>query len=196
LRIEPKGILSFESPVAVSVNQLGVTVSWDLRAGQAAGEATLQVWVNYETQFCAPTHCFYQFTNAYSDLVRVSVRNNLAPTVTAIGDQFGIRRFDSDKCALQPLHFSLDPIATFTYLGTGDTHAAVIEWGDGNVQPGIVTESGGSGAVSGDHDYSFDGHYAVTITVTDNHGAAGVDALHIIVVHGDPGPDEAARCVR
>ena len=75
-RWEPSGILSFESPSSVSVGQLGVPVSWDLRVVQA-GEATLQVRVNFEKEFCVPTHCFYGFTNAYSDLERVSVRESL-----------------------------------------------------------------------------------------------------------------------
>ncbi|MFQ5872766.1 MAG: hypothetical protein ACE5JL_03050 [Dehalococcoidia bacterium] len=74
---EPSGILSFESPSSVSVGgQLGVPVTWDLSAVQA-GEATLQVSVNYEREFCVPTHCFYGFTNASSDLVGVSVRERL-----------------------------------------------------------------------------------------------------------------------
>ena len=42
LQIETSDILNFESASAVSVNQLGVPVSWDLRAVQA-GDATLQV---------------------------------------------------------------------------------------------------------------------------------------------------------
>ncbi|MBI2170487.1 MAG: PKD domain-containing protein [Chloroflexi bacterium] len=113
-----------------------------------------------------------------------------------MADMTGIRRFDSDKCALQPFHYGLRSVAIFTYPNTGDTHTAVIDWGDGTVQPGIVRESGGYGVVSGDHAYSFDGHYTVTITVTDNHGAAGVDTQSIIVGHEDPGPDEAARCFR
>ena len=73
---EPSGILSFESPSSVSVGQLGVPVSWDLSAVRA-GEVTLQVRVNYEKEYCVPTHCFYGFTEAHSGLERVSVRERL-----------------------------------------------------------------------------------------------------------------------
>ena len=65
--------MSSKSPSSVSVSQLRVLVTWDLSAVQA-GETTLQVWVIMKREFCAATHCFYGFTNAYSDLVRVSVR--------------------------------------------------------------------------------------------------------------------------
>ncbi len=73
---EPSGVLRIESPSSVSVGQLGVPVTWDLSAVEA-GEATLQVWVNYERELCVSTHCFYGFTNAYSDFIRVSVRGSL-----------------------------------------------------------------------------------------------------------------------
>ena len=75
-RWEPSGIFIFESPSSVSVSQLEVPVNWDLNTVQA-GEATLQVLVNYEKEYCAPTHCFYGFTNASSDIVKVSVRERL-----------------------------------------------------------------------------------------------------------------------
>ena len=187
LQIETSDILNFESASAVSVNQLGVPVSWDLRAVQA-GDATLQVWVNYEKEICIPTHCFYQFTNAYSGLISIKVTDNVAPTVTAIDEQYGMSPWDFSTCGHEPAHLSLDPIATFTDLATGDTHTAAIDWGDGTLRPGIVTEGGGSGTVLGDHLYFGDGHFVATITVTDNHGDAGDDALNVFVFHGDPSP--------
>ncbi len=68
--------------------------------------------------------------------------------------------------------------ATFTDPGTLDTHTALINWGDGDTTPAIVTESQGSGTITATH--SFDSaappagqsFYTVTATVTDSDGAS------------------------
>lgn len=63
--------------------------------------------------------------------------------------------------------------ATFTDAGALDTHEATIDWGDGTMSAATVEEAGGSGAVAGNHIYADNGNYAVTVTVTDDDGAAG-----------------------
>ncbi len=62
---------------------------------------------------------------------------------------------------------------TFTDPGTNDTHSATIDWGDGHTSAGTVTESAGAGTVNGSHLYAVDGHYNVTVTVTDDNGGTG-----------------------
>src|SRR5262249_47050080 len=49
---------------------------------------------------------------------------------------------------------SLAYTATFTDVAPGDTHTAVIAWGDGTTSAGVVTESGGSGTVTASHTYA------------------------------------------
>ncbi|MFC1953606.1 PKD domain-containing protein [Chloroflexota bacterium] len=62
---------------------------------------------------------------------------------------------------------SLDP-ATFTDADVTDSHTATISWGDTSpTEPGIVSESAGSGTVSGTHTYTDDGVYTVTVSVSD-----------------------------
>ena len=64
--------------------------------------------------------------------------------------------------------------ATFTDAGTGDTHTATWNWGDGSPsEPGTVSEADGSGTVMGSHTYPDGGSYTITLTVTDDDGAAG-----------------------
>jgi len=52
----------------------------------------------------------------------------------------------------------------------GDTHSAVIEWGDGTVQPGLIQ----SGVVRGAHTYGVTGTYTIRVVLTDNTGLTAV----------------------
>ena len=77
-----------------------------------------------------------------------------------------------------------DPVpvtAPFTDPGTGDTHTCSIDWGDGTVAPGFVVEASGSGTCSGSHTYSLGGPKTIVVTVTDDDGAGGADAVTVDV---------------
>ena len=77
-----------------------------------------------------------------------------------------------------------DPVTTtasFTDPGTGDTHTAFINWGDGTVTPAVVTEANGSGTTVGTHTYNVSGFFAVTVTVTDSDRDPGSDSFNIRV---------------
>ncbi len=76
--------------------------------------------------------------------------------------------------------------AQFTDAGVLDTHTAQIDWGDGAVTAGTVSEANGAGAASGTHAYSAAGIYRVVMTVTDKDGAASnTAAIETLVVY-DP----------
>jgi hypothetical protein len=80
----------------------------------------------------------------------------------------------------------VDLTARFTDPGTGDSHEAAIEWGDGMVEPAATTESpDGKGAalVIGSHAYLEAGLYAVKVSVTDDDGHSGWDFLRYAVVY-------------
>jgi PKD repeat protein len=87
-------------------------------------------------------------------------------------------------------------LATFIDAGAADVHTAVIDWGDGATTAGTVSESTGSGTVSGSHSYSDDGSFTVSVTVTDDAGGADTDSLTITVSNVAPtvdaGPDQTA----
>ena len=72
--------------------------------------------------------------------------------------------------------------ADFTDPGTLDTHMGTIDWGDGSVLAAYLTETGGSGSVSGMHTYTTPGVYAVQVSVTDDDGGTGASSIFDLVV--------------
>ena len=125
-----------------------------------------------------------------TDTLTVTV-SNVAPTVDAGPDQ---STNEGDIVSLAP--------ATFNDKGTADTHTATIDWGDGIVEAGMVTEtpfgppgstSGADGTIDGSHVYADNGSYTVSVTVTDDDGASTTDTLTAIVSNVAPtvdaGPD-------
>jgi len=77
---------------------------------------------------------------------------------------------------------TINAIASFTDPDVFDTHTAVWAWGDGSTSSGVVTETNGSGSVSGSHTYTAAGVYTVALTVTDNGGASDTSIFQFIVV--------------
>ena len=82
--------------------------------------------------------------------------------------------------------------ANFTDPGTLDTHMGTIDWGDGSASPAIVTETGGSGSVSGMHTYTTPGVNTLRVSVTDDDGGIAESIFELVVAVGidiKPGRD-------
>src|SRR5438309_785977 len=77
--------------------------------------------------------------------------------------------------------------AAFTDPGTLDTHTGVIDWGDGNTSSAAISETGGSGSVSGSHAYAAAGVYTLTLTVPDQDGGVGQSVFQFVVVFNPVG---------
>jgi CSLREA domain-containing protein len=79
-------------------------------------------------------------------------------------------------------------LATFTDAGSSDTHTAMIDWGDGTVEPGTIT----GGSVSGTHLLVRLGLNPVTVTVTDDDGASTSVVVQVSVFNPPPVPSITA----
>lgn len=86
-----------------------------------------------------------------------------------------------------PATTTLTPSASFTDTGKPDTHTALWNWDDpaNPSSAGAVTETNGSGSVSGSHLFTTAGVYEVKLTVTDDDGGASQSIFQYAVVY-DP----------
>jgi PKD repeat protein len=119
----------------------------------------------------------------HQDTFTVMVAN--APPVVDAG---------SDATVTEGDLFSLAP-ATFNDPRTLDTHAVVIDWGDGSIDLKTASETpfgppgstaGLDGTVGGSHTYADDGVYTVTVEVSDDEGATHFDTLEVTVTNALP----------
>lgn len=104
-----------------------------------------------------------------SDTVDVTV-GNLPPVVNA---EPNVEVFSGEVVSVNP---------TFSDPGVLDTHTAIISWGDGSLDSGgTVTESKGSGSVTGGHLFLIPGYHTVTVTVKDKDGVPGSNTFVVTV---------------
>jgi len=100
--------------------------------------------------------------------------NNVAPTVGAI----------SAPVDPQAVGTAVNASAGFSDPGTGDTHTAEWDWGDGSTSAGTV----GSGTVGpNSHTYTTPGVYTVKLTVTDDDGGVGQSIYQYVVIYDPAG---------
>lgn len=106
-----------------------------------------------------------------TDTTTITV-TNVAPTVTTL-------TLPHDPAQVNTI---VSGSAAFTDPGIADSHTARWDWGDGSSSAGSVSESNGSGTVSGTHSYTQPGVYTVRVTVTDDDGASGEMLFHYVVI--------------
>ncbi len=111
-----------------------------------------------------------------TDTLVVTV-NNVAPTIISL----------TGPIDPVEVNTAVSITGTFTDPGILDTHTATFDWGDGATCDGTVTESGGSGTVTGTHEYIEAGVYTITLTVTDDDGGIDSETFQYVVVYDPEG---------
>jgi hypothetical protein len=136
-------------------------------------------------------------THVYAD-------NNVYPVTVQVVDSFGLPGDDTALLTIYNMSPVLYPIPTqmvpfglpleleeaFIDPGTLDTHTATIDWGEGPVEPAVVTEepfgppgseTGLTGTVAGSHIYSSVGVWMAHLCVTDDDGGIHCETFEVDV---------------
>jgi Ca2+-binding RTX toxin-like protein len=118
--------------------------------------------------------------------------NNVAPVITNLVSS---AREIGDAAEQQLVSIT----GTFGDIGTLDTHLATIDWGDGTTSEAAITESNGSGSLSGSHEYTGGGMYEVKVRLSDDDSGTAIQStsatisgvgvkdgvLYVIGTHGN-----------
>jgi PKD repeat protein len=171
---------------AGSTDNVGiVTYEWDFDAsdGVTFTDAT-GVSASHEYgdngAYTVTLRCIDAAGNFDTDTLTVTV-SNVAPSVNAGANQ-AINEGASASMT-----------GTFTDPGWLDTHTATINWGEGTVEAGLVSEENvkpdSTGTVSKTHTYGDNGVFTVTLTVCDDDGGCSSDTLTVTVSNLAPTVD-------
>ena len=151
--------------------------AWDLDDDGAFDDDTgVEATATFPDNGVYPVHLQVTDADGLSDTATAQVTvTNVAPTVGAI------------NAPVDPVKVGtpLTASATFTDPGRKDTHTAVWDW-EGATSAGSVSETNGSGTVTGTHTYTQTGVYTVKLTVTDKDGGSVTASNVEYVVVYDP----------
>ena len=166
---------SYTDPLASS----SYTITWDFGDGTQASSSL------------TPTHTYvedghYPVTLIVENDAGLTGRAQTNVTISNVAPQVNA---GPDTVLTEGQSLSLPP-AGFSDPGLTDSHTATIDWGDGTIEAGLVTEAGGSGSVAGSHLYPDNAPgsapHTVRICVTDDEGDTGCDELTVQVNNAPP----------
>jgi hypothetical protein len=136
--------------------------------------------LDYDTSFKPPAQDALFEPNQYrsSDHDPVLVGLNIVNYPPELGDI----TLSADLVAVGEL---VSASVLFTDTDKLDTHTATWDWGGGSSSAGVVSESFGTGTITGDHTYFTPGIYTVQVTVQDEFSNSDTALYEFIVVY-DP----------
>lgn len=71
------------------------------------------------------------------------------------------------------LNSQINIASNFIDQDISDVHESLVDWGDGIINNGTVSENNGSGVITGNHSYSATGVYVIKLFVKDSSGLVG-----------------------
>lgn len=179
------------------------STSWSGTVSYGDGSGNQPLAINPDNTF-ALNH-LYNDNNDYLIIVTITDNQGAARiqtaflTVTNAAPVVG-----TITASVNPVQINTATTATvpFSDVGILDAHTAVIAWGDGttttcppNTAACTLTESDGSGSVSGTHAYQSAGVYEITVTITDKDGTSDEDSYQYLSVY-NPTPQGLFTAVR
>jgi YVTN family beta-propeller protein len=154
-----------------------VTYAWDLNGDAAFDDATGVTAMKV-----------FQENGLYTIGLMVTDDDGLTAAVTSeVTVTNAVPIVGAISAPIEPTQVSaaISTSSSFTDEGTLDTHTAQWSWGDGTTSAGTVTESSGSGTVTGTHSYTTPGVYTVELSVTDDDDDSGLQTFQYVVIY-DP----------
>jgi len=118
-----------------------------------------------------------------SDQASTAIRvNNIAPVITSFTSNANF----TDRARInKPVNIN----ATFTDIGTLDTHRAFVDWGDGTpTQEVNILQSRGYGTVQGSHIYAKGGAFKMKLTLLDDDTGEDDAFTRAIIIGNGGGP--------
>ena len=168
----------------------GTAIPFDASGSSDTDTTTLEYRWNFEgvwTEWSSSPYAEHTWNDDYSGTIMVEVSDgNLTDNATATVTISNIAP------VIESLVGPIDPVqkgeevqltGIFTDHGLGDTHTAVVDWGDTTTTTGSVE----NGTATGTHTYTEAGVYTVKLIVTDDDGGNDEAEFQYVVVYDPDG---------
>ncbi len=85
------------------------------------------------------------------------------------------------------INTTINPSLTFTDSDVNETHTAIWNWGDETNSLGAVTETNGSGNVTGNHTFTKPGLYDVSVSILDSRNGSASSSFPLAIIDPNVG---------
>jgi hypothetical protein len=134
----------------------------------------------------------FSLNHVYIDNGTYTVLVNITDNQGATGSASSTVTVNNATPSVGIITTSLNPVqvnvatsvsSNFTDPGVLDTHNAVWNWGDGTSSVATISETNGSGSITGTHTYTVAGVYEIILNVTDNDGGSSTQTFQYLSVY-------------
>lgn len=163
-----------------------LSFSWDINGdgtfGDVNGETPTLLWNDLDTLGIDDGPATFSVTVQIDDGNGGVDEASTTLSVNNSDPEIGSLSSDSPGCGGVAEGNEVHISSTFADPGPADTHSAVVDWGDGTITAGVVTETAGAGTVTASHTYTDGGVYTITVTLTDDDLASAEASAPAVIV--------------